>query len=246
MKNLKKTPKKQLEKFSTIFTQLGLVLVLFVVYLALNYKTEQTAFSLKKHQNSEIVYLEPQQNVIFKKEELVKEKPALKKAQKLILDEISKVDDKTIETFIETPKEKMISLNPDDIIEVKILENDLIIETVPFVDIEFAPIFKGCEGLSKEENKKCFNSKMMQFIQRNFDLERASELGLNSGKYKILSQFIIDNTGNVVDILIKAPHPKLTKEIQKLIDNLPKFTPGKQRGKPVKVKYTLPISFQVE
>jgi protein TonB len=41
MKNLKKQPTKQLEKFSNIFMQLGLVLVLFVVFVSLEHKTEE-------------------------------------------------------------------------------------------------------------------------------------------------------------------------------------------------------------
>jgi periplasmic protein TonB len=112
--------------------------------------------------------------------------------------------------------------------------------------IEDAPVYKGCEGLSKEENKKCFDKKMTRFVVRNFDANLAQELGLHSGKHKMYSQFIIDKTGAVIDIIIKAPHPKLEKELDRIIRKLPQFTPGKQRKKPVKVKYTLPISFQVE
>lgn len=112
--------------------------------------------------------------------------------------------------------------------------------------IEDAPIFKGCEGLSKKENKICFDKKMKQFVQRNFNADIANEIGLSSGKYKIQTQFLIDDKGNVVDIKIRAPHNKLEKETNRLINKLPKFTPGKQRNKPVRVRYTLPIAFSVE
>jgi len=112
--------------------------------------------------------------------------------------------------------------------------------------IQNAPIFKGCEGLSKEDNKICFDKKMKRFVQRNFNSGLANEVGLNSGKYKIQTQFIIDNKGNVVDIKIRAPHTRLKKEMQQLIEKLPKFTPGLQRNKPVQVRYTLPISFHVD
>lgn len=112
--------------------------------------------------------------------------------------------------------------------------------------IENAPVFKGCEGLSKEENKLCFEKKMNKFVQRNFDAQLANEIGLHSGKYRISKQFVIDDTGNVVDIQIRAPHFRLKKEMQELIEKLPKFTPGMQRNKAVNVKYTLPISFRVD
>ncbi len=243
MKNLKKLPTKQLEKFSNIFTQVGLVLVLFIVYLTLEHKTAQKQFAVADFDPPEIVVFQPDQIIQFTRE--VKNIPKPKIAAVFIPDEpIEKGNNDIIESIIDIPTKTIVQINPDDIIEIKEFVEDPI-ETVPFINIEFAPIFKGCEGLSKEENKVCFDKKMKQFVQRNFDLELASELGLQPGKYKIQTQFIIDNQGNVVDIQIRAPHLTLKNETQQLIEKLPKFTPGKQRDKPVKVKYTLPISFQV-
>lgn len=247
MKNQKKTPSKQLEKFSNIFTQLGLVLVLFIVYLTLEYQTEQKSIAFIPEQDNHFVFVEPDQEIVFKKEVKTLPKIEVKQAQKLILDhEIKKVDDKTIETIIETTKENSILLNPDDIIEVKIPNTDPIIETVPFINIENAPVFKGCEGLSKQENKMCFDKKMKEFVQRNFNTEIATGIGLRSGIHRIQTQFVIDNMGNIVDVQIRAPHIKLKNETNRMIQKLPQFTPGKQQDKPVKVKYTLPITFRVE
>ena len=87
---------------------------------------------------------------------------------------------------------------------------------------------------------------MKKFVQRNFDAQLANELGLRSGKHKIYTQFIIDDKGNVVEIKINAPHIKLKNETEDLLLKLPKFTPGKQQNKTVKVKYTLPITFLVD
>ena len=119
-------------------------------------------------------------------------------------------------------------------------------DSVPFVLIEDAPIYKGCEGLSKEANKKCFEKSIARFFVKNFDTELAQELGLYSGKHKIHSQFIIDTNGDVAVVFVKAPHKQLEKEAKSILNKLPQFIPGKQRRKLVKVKYTLPISFQVE
>ncbi|QTE21616.1 energy transducer TonB [Polaribacter cellanae] len=246
MKNLKKLPTKQLEKFSNIFTQLGLVLVLFVVYITLEHQTEEKTIKTLGISNVEQIYIEPDENFVFQKEVKPKPKPQAQKPQVFIPEEVVKVDNNITETIVDTPKEDPVVLNLDDIVTVDIPEEDPVVNDVPFINIEDAPVFKGCEGLSKEENKRCFDKKMKQFVQRNFDAGLASELGLRAGKYKIQTQFLIDDKGNVVDIKIRAPHKKLEKETNDLIKKLPRFTPGKQRNRPVRVRYTLPISFSVE
>ena len=57
--------------------------------------------------------------------------------------------------------------------------------------------------------------------------------------------FTINQKGEIEDIKVRAPHPRLEKEGFRVVNSLPKFTPGKQRGVPVKVKYAMPITFQV-
>jgi protein TonB len=248
MKNFKKLPRKQLEKFSTIFTQLGLVLVLFVVYISLEHKTEEKKAIVFEHEDSKIAYFDPSTEIIFTKE--VKVTPNIKvvKTPPFIVDApIDKGDNTVIETVIDLPSEKdpeIIDINTVVTIVEKPTFNDE--DEVPYILIQDAPVFKGCEGLSKEENKACFDTKMKKFVQRNFDADLANELGLQSGKHRIQTQFIINKDGNVVDVKIRAPHKKLKQETDRLIKKLPKFTPGKQRNKPVKVRYTLPITFNVQ
>lgn len=249
MKNIKKNPKKQLEKFSNIFTQLGLVLVLFIVYVTLEHETEEIFLAKESEVFTSNMYVDPTTEVVFIKE--VTHQPKVETPPKtvLFLDEEIKVDEKNIEeTILLTPEEKSVEVDLDltTIVTVDDPEENTTPETVPFIMIENAPVFKGCEGLSKAENKKCFDEKMLKFVQRNFDVNIANEVGLRAGKYRISTQFIIDDQGNVVDIKIRAPHLKLEKETQELIEKLPKFTPGKQRNKSVKVRYSLPITFRVD
>jgi len=248
MKQLKKVPAKQLEKFSNVFTQLGLVLVLFVVYITLEYETEEKKIAVVDFDATERVYVPDEQQIVFTKEpKIVKPKIELPKPQVFIVDVVQKGDNKVEETlFEESIKTPVITLDPNTLItseEPVILDDD---SEIPFYVLEDAPIFKGCEGLSKKENKECFAKMMNKFVQRNFDADLANELGLSSGKKRISTQFVIDKNGNIIDVQVRAPHPKLQKEAQRIIDMLPKFTPGKQRGNPVKVRYTLPILFQVQ
>ena len=248
MKNTKKVPAKQLEKFSSVFMQLGLVLSLSIVYAFLEHQTEQQLYvqnSLSKEVTIRCFPSEPQ-NSHFQKEPKViptrKERPP----QVFDLDDFKVGDDTVIETFFpETINEDPVILDINTVTYIDEFKGPEP-ETVPFILIEDAPVYKGCEGLSKEENKKCFGKKMTRFVVENFDSNLAQELGLHSGKHKMHSQFVIDKYGKVIDIKIRAPHPKLEKEVLRIIQKLPQFTPGKQRMKPVKVRYTLPISFQVE
>jgi protein TonB len=248
MKNLKKDPTKQLEKFSTVFMQLGLVLVLFVVYSLFEYETEQMQYVVNDPDEIETVYIPDDiRNVIFQKE--VKVTPKIKAVTPKLIDliDLTKGDD----TFVETPfPDELIDEEPTvlDIDTVVLIDPPVIEKSdpVPYILIEDAPIYKGCEGLSKEGNKKCFEKSIARFFINNFDSDLAQELGLHSGKHKIHSQFIIDKNGDVTVVFVKAPHKQLEKEAKRIMNKLPQFTPGKQRRKPVKVNYTLPISFDVQ
>ncbi len=78
--------------------------------------------------------------------------------------------------------------------------------------------------------------------------ERAAE---NGSQGSVAVQFMIDKDGVVKDIQVRGRGIKqdaelLEQEAQRIISKLPKFTPGKQRGKAVRVKYGLPITFKLQ
>lgn len=248
MKTPKKNPRKQLEKFSTIFTQLGLVLTLFVVFISLEYETEKE-LSMVYEPFTELV--EPvftfQPEVIVKKSKKATVKPQKNQIVKKVISKpivVENVTD-TPETVVDLPIDDapVIVSNPTNAV-TKV--DEPIDKTMSINNVQKTPIFRGCEGLSEEENRKCFERKIQKHIQRYFNSEIAQDVGLGSGKYKIYTQFVIDKSGEISDIKVRAPHKRLEKETNKVVNKIPKFTPGKQNNKPVKVKYTLPISFQVE
>lgn len=158
---------------------------------------------------------------------------------KLIPDDEDKVEDPI--KSLEIDNEPIAEV--DDIKEVK---KDTKIETVPFVLIEDVPIFPGCENLSNNnERKDCMSEKITKFINKEFYAELGSRLGL-TGINKINVMFKIDTNGEIIDVKTRAPHPKLEQEAQRVIMALPKMKPGKQRGNPVIVQYSLPIVFKVQ
>jgi len=186
------------------------------------------------------------QPVVLKRVEEVTEKPKKKTVVKEIL-KPKIVDNNTeITTIIEMPVDEPII----DVTAISQAKEEEIIDKaddpISIKNVQNTPVFKGCEGLSEVENRKCFERKIQQHVQRNFNSVIAQKVGLSSGKYKILTQFVIDKSGNVTDIQIRAPHMKLEKETDRVVNKIPQFQPGKQNNKEVKVKYTLPIIFKVE
>ncbi|WP_052826061.1 M56 family metallopeptidase [Neotamlana nanhaiensis] len=119
---------------------------------------------------------------------------------------------------------------------------------VPFSVVENAPVFPGCENLqTNEERKKCMSEKISEFVAQKFNTDLGNELGL-TGRQRISVIFKIDEFGSVTtdDIKARAPHKVLEEEAIRVISELPKMTPGTQKGKTVKVPYSLPIIFEVE
>lgn len=248
METQKKKPRKQLEKFSAIFMQLGLVLTLFVVFITLEYETEKdmAVVSEPYYEFTDPVFTF-QKEIIVKKQPKAVVKPQKKQIVKRVISKPVVVENvtNTQETVIDLPVENtpVVVSKPTNVIS-KV--DEPIEKTMSINSVQNTPVFKGCEGLSEEENRICFERKIQKHIQRYFNAEIAQDVGLTSGKYKIVTQFVIDKTGKVSDIKIRAPHKKLEKETDKVVNKIPQFTPGKQNNKPVKVKYTLPITFKVE
>lgn len=118
------------------------------------------------------------------------------------------------------------------------------IETVPFSVIDEAPVYPGCDG-DNEERKGCMSSAISNLIAENFNTAMAKNLNL-TGRQRIMVQFKIDDAGNVVDIKARAPHPDLETETIRTIKQIPKMEPGKQKGKPAAVIYSLPIIFEID
>ena len=117
-------------------------------------------------------------------------------------------------------------------------------DEVALAVIENVPVFPGCRG-DNESKRNCMSQKIAEFVQRNFNIELADDLGLK-GLQRIAVIFKIDKKGNVTGVRARAPHKSLEDEAIRVIRLLPKMKPGKQRGKAVIVPYSLPIVFSVE
>lgn len=109
--------------------------------------------------------------------------------------------------------------------------------------IEEVPIFPGCEGMAQDDTRRCFQLKMQEHIKAHFAYPAEAVSKKISGRVNIV--FIITKTGNIENIRTRGPHKVLEKEAVRIIQQLPRMTPGKQNGKPVNVPFSIPITFKI-
>jgi protein TonB len=236
---IKKNPKANLENYTRIFMQLGLVLALLVVYLAIEKKTYDRVIG---DLGPVVLNMEDDEQTI----EIEQVKPPEQKAPPPPApDKIEVVEDEEEieETVIESTETDETEAVEVEIIEVE--EEEEVMEDVPFAIIEDVPVYPGCKG-NKAKLRACLQEKIQKLVMKKFNSELASDLGLSPGVKRIFVMFKIDKNGNITDVQARAPHVKLQQEAIRVVKLIPKMTPGKQRGRPVGVKYSLPIAFRVE
>ena len=243
---VKKSQKHEtnLQKNSTLYFQIGLIVCLLATYGLLEMKFETTIPNYGS--------LPPLEEPIYVDVPLIKTKvpelvePVKQKPKKPSHTFEEVPNDIPVLPFVDEPKKPTIDapdINPSDIIVIEVPED----EPVPYAFIQNVPIYPGCEkAKGNDERKKCMSGKITKLIQRKFDgSDIASSYGLE-GRQKIDVQFTIDKTGHVTNIITRSPHPKLDEEAERVIKIIPKMTPGKQNDKNVGVIYNLPIIFQVQ
>jgi protein TonB len=155
--------------------------------------------------------------------------------------EVVEDEEEVEETVIESTE-----TDEDEIIEVEEVEIEEEFDDVdvPFAVIEDVPIFPGCEKVSKSERRNCFQEQMNKHIRKNFRYpEIAQEMGIQG---RVYVNFIISKDGSISNIRMRGPDKNLEKEAQRIISKLPNMTPGKQRGRAVRVPFSIPITFRLQ
>lgn len=235
---VKKNPNVDLRRHSSLFFAVGLNLMLLLTYVAINIKSY----------NKEDIAIN-----VLDVEKLIEEDipvvnintppppPPPKVATEVItiIEDIAEIE----ETVIQSTEIEM-----DDIIEEAVeieeveVEEEEVDVSVPFAVVEKVPVYPGCKGKSNAELKACFQKKIIEHVNKNYKFpELAMEMGLNG---KVFVMFSIDQQGNVSGIRTRGPDKVLEKEAERIISLLPKMTPAKQRGRAVRVPYSIPIHFK--
>ena len=85
---------------------------------------------------------------------------------------------------------------------------------------------------------------MMKYIMENMKYpEQAMKKGIQG---RVAVSFIVEKDGSISDVKpILSVHPLLNKEAVRVVESMPKWTPGKQNGKPVRVRFNVPVMFKL-
>jgi protein TonB len=85
----------------------------------------------------------------------------------------------------------------------------------------------------------------MTWLQKNLKYPAAAQE--NGIQGRVLVSFIVNKDGSIVEPkIIRSVDPSLDKEAARVVSSMPRWKPGKQRGKAVRVKYTLPVTFRLQ
>lgn len=239
---LKKYPKADLNRNSGLYFVIGLALVLFLTWRALEFKTYKK--EIKEQRIVEILEA-PKEDVPIIEAFKIPPPPAPPAAPAIIqiVEDVEEIEETVIQST-ESSQEKIIEAPIIKAEEIEVIEEEEILE-VPFALIEDVPVFPGCaDNFDNEQQKACFQEKVMEHVKNNFVYPQvAVDLGIQG---RVFVQFVIDPQGNITNIATRGPHPYLEKEAYRIISKLPSMTPGKQRGRAVKVPYSMPITFRLE
>ncbi len=231
----KKNPEADLNKNRNLYFVIGLSMVLGITWGAVEYKTYDRQLNFDG-----VNMLEDDEDDVPITEQLKTPPPPPPPpppAPEVI--EIVEDEEEVEETVIESTES-----DEEMIIEDIVVEDDFEDIDVPFAVIEDVPIFPGCERVAKSQRRTCFQDQMNKHIRKNFRYpDIAQEMGIQG---RVYVNFIISKDGSITNIRMRGPDKNLENEAARIIGRLPKMTPGKQRGRAVRVPFSIPITFRLQ
>lgn len=229
---LKKSPKADLERNKRMLLLFGLVLALGIVLLAFEWKTKpSTGSSLGTLQVAEV----EDEVIPITRQEQVQPPPPPPPPQvievlNIVDNSVNILDDMSLFNS-EADRETFIDVAP--VIQTVRKEQEEEEEAQVFFIVEEMPEFPGGEAALRK-----FIANAIKYPQI------AQENGIQG---RVYVQFVVERDGSVSNATIaRGVDPSLDREALRVVNSLPKWKPGMQRGKPVKVSYTVPINFVLQ
>ena len=226
---IKKSPKADLESKKLTFTLIGLVVSLFIIWRVFEYKSydKQTFDDLQR-----TVEVMEEEMVEITKQEQPKVQPPQPKPQvtqiQIVEDDVEVDDD--IDINAEVDQDEVIEeyeFTPPEIEEEEIVEAEI------FKVVEEMPEFPG--GAAK----------MMEYIQKNIKypmMARESDI-----QGRVFVNFVVEPDGHITNVTVmRGIGGGCDEEALRVVQSMPNWKPGKQRGSAVRCSFTVPIIFKLQ
>ena len=224
---LKKSPKESLEDKKITYVLMGLIIVLSICYVAF----EWTEKEVTKYEVAEdLAFIDEEIDIQQTTQETPPPPPPPAVQEVEVLNVVEDdVETETIEINTEDDKDVEVVIAPP--VEAPVEEEE---EETIFMVVESMPEFPGGQQA------------LFKFLAENVKYPViAQENGIQG---RVICQFVVNKDGSIVDVqaVRSSGEASLDKEAIRVIKSMPKWKPGKQRGKPVRVKYTVPVNFRLQ
>ena len=228
---VKKTPKADLENKKSTWLLVGYVIVLAFMFIAF----EWTERDVKIDTSQAVTDLVFEEEIEIPITEQPEQLPPPPQEAPSIAETLTIVDDDTEveETEIASTEET------GEAMEIKYVAPTVEEEEDP----EEQTIFEVVEQMPEYPNGGMAG--LMQFLSKNIKYPTIAQENGTQGRVTV--QFVVNKDGSIVDAkVLRGVDPYLDKEALRVIGTMPKWKPGMQRGKPVRVKYTVPVMFRLQ
>lgn len=228
---IKKSYKASLENKKLLFTEIGLVIALGIVYGAFNWSSREAKVAALEDTTQVVI----EEEMVAIQNELPPPPPEAPNIPVLsdqidIVDDDIKLDD---DLFINTEDDANLGVDILDYKEATVEEEEVEEEAIPFQLVEQKPSFNGGDA---NEFSKWVNSRLVY-------PEIAKENGVQG---RVTLQFTVEADGRVTNVrVLRGVDESLDKEAVRVVSSSPKWKPGRQRDRAVKVTYTFPVIFQL-
>ena len=226
---VKKSPKADLNNKKVLFVEIGLVLALLVTIAAFEYNTKEKKESAFADDSAQVI----EEEIVPITQDTPPPPPETPKIP-VLSDQIDIVDDniKVDDNILNLEDDANLGVEIMDYVE-EVQEEAVEEEAIPFALVEEKPKFQGGDA-----------NTFSKWVSAHLDYpEIAKENGVSG---RVMVQFTVNPNGTVSDVkVLRGVDPSLDKEAVRVIQSSPKWTPGKQRDRAVKVTYQFPVIFQL-
>ena len=226
---IKKTEKASLENKRLIFAEVGLIAALLVVFAGFESSTRAKEVALLQG-NTVIDDEDDIMAIPLDTPPPAPEAPALP----MLSDELQIVDDDvTVDLDFQSLDDTDVPVDIQEYVSQVVVEEEVEDDPIPFVTVEQKPTFNGgdANGFAKWVNSRLVYP------------EVAKENGVEG---RVTLQFTIGKDGRLQDVkVLNSPDESLAQEAVRVVSSSPKWEPGRQRDRTVKVSYTFPVIYRL-